>query len=156
MNNRNDSLKETAIPKDLERLGWVLDKKFEAPGGIRFGLDTILGLVPGLGDSIASLFSSYFIFRAYELGVPIPTILRMVLNIGIDYLIGSIPFVGDIFDIFWKANIKNYQLVEESLKNERLTKHKSTAVLVTVILLICLIVALPFYIAFSVFSYLIS
>ena len=98
----------------LERLADAMDTKWELPiGGIRVGYDSLIGLIPGIGDTITSLISMYIIREAHMLGVPHLVKLRMGWNIFIDWLIGLIPLLGDVLDIGWKANRKNVELVKK-------------------------------------------
>lgn len=98
----------------LDLLARLMDSMFEIPGtGIRFGFDTILGLVPGLGDAVASMVSLYILREASQRGVSKLTLARMAANIGVDYVVGSIPGVGDVFDVYWKANLKNIELLRQ-------------------------------------------
>jgi len=102
------------VEKGLDDLSRYLDGLFRIPGtGWRFGLDAIIGLVPNVGDTLTSLASFYILFAGVRYGVPKITLLRMAFNIGLDYLVGSIPFVGDAFDIFWRANKQNMDLIRE-------------------------------------------
>jgi hypothetical protein len=106
--------------ENLDLLAHVLDDWFRVPGtSIRFGLDGIIGLVPGLGDIIGGLASSILVFAAWVRGVPYITLLRMVVNIGIEVLLGTIPLLGDAFDIAWKANRRNYALIVRHLEQQR-------------------------------------
>jgi len=101
------------IDADVDLLARLMDNMFEIPGtGIRFGLDALIGLIPGLGDTLTSLVSLYILKVASSRGVPRVVLARMSFNIGIDYLLGSLPVVGDIFDVYWKANIKNVELLQ--------------------------------------------
>lgn len=101
----------------LEQLARLMDSKFEIPGlGIRFGLDALLGLLPGLGDVASGLVSLYIVGAAARQGVSRLTVARMALNLGIDALLGTLPFVGDLFDIGYKANNRNVALLQRSLK----------------------------------------
>src|SRR5438132_1526003 len=85
---------EVEIEKSLDNLAFYLDDLFRIPGvGWRFGLDAIIGLVPGVGDTLTSLASFYILLAGVRYGVPKITLLRMALNIGIDYLLGTIPIV---------------------------------------------------------------
>jgi hypothetical protein len=96
----------------LDQLASLLDDAFHIPGtALRFGLDPIIGLVPGLGDIISGLLSFLMVFAAWQRGLPKIAISRMVVNIGIDTLIGSIPIAGDLFDAVWKSNRMNYNLL---------------------------------------------
>jgi hypothetical protein len=97
----------------LQALEILLDEAFPIPGtGIRFGLDGIIGLVPGLGDVIAGILSAIIPLAAWLRGVPYVTLARMVANVAIGVLVGSIPIAGDMFDIAWKANRRNYRLLQ--------------------------------------------
>jgi len=100
------------IEKSLERLGWLMDDLFRVPLlGWRFGLDALIGLVPGLGDTTTTLVSFYILAAAVRYRVPKITMLRMGLNIAIDYVVGSLPFVGDVADAWWKSNQMNLELL---------------------------------------------
>ena len=102
------------MEKGLDDLAFYLDDLFRIPGvGWRFGLDAIIGLVPNVGDTLTSLASFYILIAGVRYGVPKITLLRMALNIGIDYLVGSIPFIGDAFDFFWKSNKQNMNLIRD-------------------------------------------
>ncbi len=104
--------REVEIERQLEQLSRWTDNIFRIPGlGWRFGLDPLLGLIPGLGDSATALISVYILAAAVRYRVPKITLLRMGLNIGLDYVLGAIPFVGDLFDAWWKANQKNVELL---------------------------------------------
>ena len=100
------------IEKGLDDLARYLDGLFRVPGtGWRFGLDAIIGLIPNVGDTLTSLASFYILFAGVRYGVPKITLLRMAFNIGLDYLVGSMPVIGDAFDFFWKSNQKNMDLI---------------------------------------------
>jgi hypothetical protein len=104
--------RETPLSPDLELLAHWTDSVFRIPGlGLRFGLDAILGLIPGLGDITTSLASLYILSAASRYNVPRITLARMALNILLDTLIGAIPLVGDLFDAFWKSNRRNVELL---------------------------------------------
>ncbi len=101
----------------LRRVGWILDSSFRVPGTkIRFGLDPIIGLVPGLGDLVAGAVSLYIIAQSARLGVPRSLLARMGWNVAVDTLVGEIPILGDLFDVGWKANMRNLALLEEHLQ----------------------------------------
>ena len=96
----------------LQSIETLLDEAFRVPGtNFRFGIDGIIGLVPGLGDVLAGILSLIIPVGAWIRGVPYITLLRMAANIGIGVLIGSIPIFGDLFLIVWKANRRNYHLL---------------------------------------------
>jgi len=91
-----------------------MDDIFKVPVlGWRFGLDALIGLIPGLGDTATSLASFYILAAAVRYRVPKITLLRMGLNIGLDYVVGSLPVVGDFLDAWWKSNRKNLDLLKQ-------------------------------------------
>jgi hypothetical protein len=92
-----------------------MDYAFVLPGGFRFGLAAIIGLVPGIGDIIDALISLIIVNRALQLGIPRVGVARMVLNVGIEGLLGAAPFLGDLFDMVFKANRRNYLLLNSYL-----------------------------------------
>jgi Domain of unknown function (DUF4112) len=97
----------------------LLDSAFVVPGtGIRFGLDAIVGLVPGVGDVLMSLVSLYIVHEARQLGAPAHLLVRMVANIAIDGIVGSAPLAGDIFDVMWRANRRNMALLNGHLQSQ--------------------------------------
>jgi hypothetical protein len=101
---------------ELEQLAKLMDGVFEIPGtGIRFGLDAVLGLIPGLGDAATSIVSLMILQTASRHGLPRATMLRMAANVAIDFLLGSLPLVGDVFDVFWKSNEMNVALLQRHL-----------------------------------------
>ena len=102
------------IEESLDRLGWLLDDLFRIPVlGWRIGLDALVGLIPGVGDTATTVASLYVLGSAVRYRVPKVTLLRMGLNLGIDYALGSLPLVGDFFDAWWKSNQKNVELLRQ-------------------------------------------
>ena len=111
---RARSSRDTNVETSLERLSWLMDDLFRVPVlGWRFGLDALIGLIPGFGDTATSLVSFYILAAAVRYRVPKVTLARMGLNIAFDYLAGSIPFVGDLADAAWKSNHKNIDLLKK-------------------------------------------
>ena len=106
----------------LQRLRWLadlFDDRFRLPGTERrFGLDGILGLIPGIGDTATGAVSLYLAAEAWRLGMQLSTIVRMGVNVGIDTVLGAVPLVGDLFDFAWKANQKNVRLVVDHLEKQ--------------------------------------
>lgn len=101
---------------ELDRLSALLDSKFRVPGtSIRFGFDTLLGLIPGLGDLLAVLPAVYLLYRGHQLGAGRRTMARMAMNTFLDLTIGAVPLVGDVFDLFFKANLRNVALLRRDL-----------------------------------------
>ena len=102
------------IEDSLQRLSWLMDDLIRIPGlGWSFGLDALVGLIPGFGDTATSLASFYILVSAVRYRVPKVTLLRMGMNLGIDYVVGSFPLVGDLFDAWWKSNQRNVALLSE-------------------------------------------
>jgi hypothetical protein len=95
----------------LRTLAWLLDNSIPLPGGFRIGIDALIGLVPGVGDAIGALISAYIVNEARTLGAPRSVLLRMMGNVMIETVIGSIPFAGDLFDAAFKANSRNLALL---------------------------------------------
>jgi hypothetical protein len=130
--------------ENLDLLSRVLDTWFRIPGtSIRFGLDGIIGLVPGIGDVLAGLASTIIIIAAWVRGAPYVTIARMVVNLALDVVIGAIPFLGDAFDIAWKANRRNYALLTRHLEQPRRHHWGDWLSLAGVALVVCAIFAVP-------------
>lgn len=97
----------------LRRWAVLLDSVFRVPGTrIRFGLDAIIGLVPGIGDLSAPVFAAVILATGFRMRLPAVVQARMVLNAALDMLIGLVPILGDVADIAWKANLRNLALLE--------------------------------------------
>lgn len=100
----------------LEWLAWAMDSAVRVPGtNIRLGADALLGLVPGVGNLVTTAVSGYLIREAWKLGVPRRTIARMVGNVALDSVVSAVPVVGNVADVFWKANRKNMELLNRHL-----------------------------------------
>jgi hypothetical protein len=109
---RVERIPEPVAP-ELEMLSHLMDNAFQVPGtNIRFGLDPILGLVPGIGDFASMLVSALILASAVRYGVPRITLIRMALNTGLDFVVGAIPVVGDAFDVWFKSNQRNLELLQ--------------------------------------------
>jgi len=103
----------------LENLAHWLDSRFRIPGtDIRFGLDAVAGLLPGIGDGGTALLSFYIVHQARRIGAPLPLRIRMTGNIVLDLLTGAIPLVGDLFDLGFKANRRNVALLREHFSDQ--------------------------------------
>jgi hypothetical protein len=106
--------KAVEIERSLDQLSLWMDGLFRIPGiGWRFGMDALIGLIPGVGDLATTGVSFYILASAVRYRVPKITLLRMGLNIGVDYILGALPVVGDLFDAWWKSNQKNVALLKE-------------------------------------------
>ncbi|WP_310425949.1 DUF4112 domain-containing protein [Chamaesiphon sp. VAR_48_metabat_135_sub] len=103
--------------KRMRQLSKLLDGAIAIPGTKqRIGLDPILGLIPGGGDTVSAALSGYIIIEAAQMGLPRKALMQMVMNLIIDTVVGSVPVVGDIFDVVSKANLRNMQIVESHAK----------------------------------------
>ena len=110
----------------MRTLARALDTAIRIPGtGIRFGLDSIVGLVPGAGDVVSALMSGYIVLASARLGVPPWVVMRMILNLGVDTLVGSVPLVGDLFDVGFRANTRNAALLESHIAEPGSTRRSS-------------------------------
>jgi hypothetical protein len=142
----------------LKHLGWLaklMDAQFRIPGtDIRFGLDGIIGLIPGAGDLSTFAVSGYMIWIMANNGASGFVLAKMTLNILIDALIGSIPVIGDLFDIAFKANMRNMRLMQEHYEEGR---HRGSAwkliipVLVVLFLIIIVIIWLTYKLLVKIF-----
>lgn len=120
------------LPPDLvalRRFAWLMDAAFQVPGTKwRFGVDAALGVIPGVGDIVGGLFSSWIIIGAVRHRVPMRVILRMVLNVAIDLIFGSVPLAGDLFDFLFEENVANMRLLEKHRDRSRPPRtHKQMA-----------------------------
>lgn len=133
---------EVEIEESLDTLSYYLDDFLRIPGiGWRFGLDSLIGLIPNVGDTLTSLTSFYILIAGVRYGVPKITLVRMAFNIGLDYLVGTIPFIGDAFDFFWKSNKRNMDLIRERATGKNVgTFGDYLFVFGIIILLICLLI----------------
>jgi hypothetical protein len=125
---------------DLDKLAQLLDTALLIPGTrFRIGLDGLLGLIPGVGDTIGAALSAYIILEAARLGFPKRTLLRMGGNVAVEALVGVVPILGDIFDIAWKANVRNLALLRanrnEIIRRDERSPHQIISLLVVVIVL---------------------
>ncbi len=106
--------------EELERLAYWLDERFRIPGtNVRIGLDGLLGVLPGIGDGVTLAMAGYLVARARRLGLPNSLLARLVFNLLLDTGIGAIPVIGDIFDVGFKSNRRNVDLVTRHLRQQR-------------------------------------
>ena len=109
--------REIADTADIEKLADLLDTRWRIPGvGWRFGLDTVVGLVPGVGDTITGALGLYIIARSHQLGASKLLMARMGWNVLVDSVLGAIPLVGDLFDLANKSNTRNIRLLLRDLE----------------------------------------
>jgi hypothetical protein len=114
----------------LSALSHLLDRAFRVPGtNWRFGLDAVIGLIPGLGDVVGSLVGVYSLWIARQLGAPASVQAHMVMNIALDGVIGLVPIAGDLFDFAFKAHSRNHALLSRWLQTPHRTRRSSWVVL---------------------------
>ncbi|MCF1504655.1 DUF4112 domain-containing protein [Afifella sp. H1R] len=101
----------------LESLAKMMDARFGVPG-FRFGFDSVIGLIPGIGDAAGGVISAYLIYRAHQLGADTDVKAKMVRNAGFDFALGLVPLVGDLGDVYFKANLRNVRLLTEHLREK--------------------------------------
>ena len=112
----SDALDGEARLARLRRLAWLMDGAARVPGTrFRFGLNGLIGLAPGAGDALLALVSLYIVWQASLLGVPRNKLLRMLGNVAVEAAAGSVPVLGDLFDMGYRANLRNLAIVEKHL-----------------------------------------
>lgn len=123
------------LPPWVRRFAWVLDDAFPVPGlaGRRVGVDGLIAIVPVVGDLAGIVLAMVVVVVGVASGVSVPTVLRMLVNIGIEALVGLVPLLGTVFNMVWKANNKNVALIEADLADRRRTRRSSVLVLATVV-----------------------
>lgn len=147
--------KQVRIEEGLENLSLYLDGLFRVPGTTwRFGLDSLIGLVPNIGDTLTLFPSFYILLAGVRYGVPKITLLRMAFNIGLDYVVGAIPFIGDAFDFVWKSNKQNMDLIRTRATGVKGTGSDYAFVFVIMGLLVALLIGsilVSVYILWAIF-----
>ena len=141
----------------LRRLTQLLDSEFKIPGTqIRIGLDSIVGLIPGLGDAIGTTFSAYLIHLAARQGAPKALLARMVVNVGVDAMVGVVPVVGDLFDVAWRANVRNLRLLDAHLSQPHSSAKHNQQFLIAAFCGLMVVLGITVYVGFSVLHWLLS
>src|SRR5581483_1612842 len=129
---------------DVEAIARWFDYAFQLPGGFRFGIGGIVGLIPGIGDILDAAISLYIVFRAIQLRIARVAIARMLLNVGIEACLGSVPFIGDLFLVGWKANRRNYRLLKVHLSHPQRQTGRDWIFVTVTLLILGAALALPF------------
>ena len=140
----------------LRRISHLLDNAIPIPGTkYRIGLDPILGLIPGGGDVIGSIFAGYVVFKSAQMGVPQETLVKMAANIVFDTVAGTVPVAGDLLDVAWKANVKNIELLDAHLGSPEPAGKKADWLFVVALLLgLMLIVGGVIFLSVMLFGWL--
>jgi hypothetical protein len=138
--DENQALESASALDRVRSLSHLLDNAIPVPGtNYSFGLDPIIGLLPAGGDLVGTILSAYIVLEGTRFRLSIPTLSRMVFNIVLEMIVGAIPFIGDLFDVGWKANVRNLRLIESHLQNpttSRAADNRFFIILVLVFLLI--------------------
>ena len=130
--------------ENLDMLSHLLDDFIRIPGtSIRFGLDGIIGFIPGIGDLLGGVASTIIILAAWSRGVPKVTLARMVANVGIEVVVGAVPVLGDVFDIAWKANRRNYALLTGSVEEPQRQSKRSWIFFAVLCAVLLVLMVLP-------------
>lgn len=112
-----NTINRLATLNRIRKLSRLLDTAIGIPGTrFRIGLDPIMGLIPGAGDLVSTLFSAYIILMAARFRLPNNVLARMIFNVGLEAVVGTVPLVGDLFDAYYKSNIRNLKLLEQHLE----------------------------------------
>ena len=144
----NKEIKEEKLIR-LKRLSERLDDTFTIPGTkYKIGIEALIGAVPIIGDLIGGILASYIIYSGIKMGAPPRIITRMAVNIAIDFAIGSIPIIGDLFDLVWKANKKNVELIEDATLDDK-EEQKLNYLIITALILVLLGILLLILTMFS-------
>ncbi|MFB2919400.1 MULTISPECIES: DUF4112 domain-containing protein [Aerosakkonema] len=143
---------KAATLQRLRQISHVLDNAIAVPGTkYRVGLDPILGLLPGGGDTLTAFFSAYIVWEAARMGLPRESLVRMVMNILFDTVVGAVPIIGDFLDVTWKANVKNLQLLETHLASPIASKKVDRVFLIFLTIGLLLFVAALTYVSVIIF-----
>ena len=136
------------------KLAYAFDELFRIPGtSFRFGLDAIIGLIPGVGDIAVSTLGGYALLLAFKLRAPASVLARMLMNIGVDTVFGAVPLIGDLFDATWKANTKNRQVLEAWLADPARAERRSKWAIAIFGLLFIALTAASLWLAWMVLSW---
>ena len=143
--------KRTALEPTFKWIAYIMDEVVRLPGTkFRFGLDPVLGLIPGIGDTSSALVSAFALVQAVRLGVPKVVLVRMTLNILVNELIGVVPVVGDAFSFWFKSNARNYEIIKHHRLGTTAPKRSDWLFVVGILLLLFVIVCAGIAISFLV------
>ena len=112
------------LQRRLDRLAWLLDSSIRIPiVNRRIGVDALLGLIPGVGDALGGLLSTYIIYQGVRIRAPLATVIHMIGNVAVEVVVGFVPLLGDLFDMGWKANQRNVALLGDYLERPASATH---------------------------------
>ena len=128
----------------LDYIATLLDDMFRIPGTqMRFGLDALIGWIPGIGDAMTGVASFMIVFASWRRGVPAVTLMRMISNVLVETFVGAIPLAGDFFHVFWKANRRNYRLLIREKEQPGSNTRRDWMFLVLILVAAAAVVAIP-------------
>lgn len=139
----------------IRKLAHLLDARFNVYG-IRVGWDALIGLLPVLGDWVTTIISFSIVVRAWALGCGVGTLLRMTVNIGIEALVDMIPFFGNLFDVYWKANLKNVVLLDRHLEMPQKIERRSWGLLVLLGIMVLSVLGVASYLLLQILGSLVD
>jgi hypothetical protein len=135
---------QLASNEHLDYIAALLDDMFRIPGTqIRFGLDALIGWVPGIGDALAGMASFLIVFAAWRRGVQAITLVRMTANVLLETAVGAIPVAGDVFHVVWKANRRNYKLLIREREQPGVNARRDWLFLALILFTLLAAVAIP-------------
>ena len=136
---------------EVEALAWLLDNSIPVPGtGRRFGIDAVVGLVPVVGDIVSAGMGLLVVWRASRMGLPRIVVMRMLAVSAVDFVIGSIPIIGDAFDLWFKANTRNLALLRRHIERPETSTRDDWMVVTGLLAVVVAIVALIGWLLVSV------
>jgi hypothetical protein len=139
---------------EVETLAWLLENSIPVPGTRwRFGFDGIIGLVPGIGDLVGGALTLFVVWRASRMGLPRIVVARMLVNAAIDLVVGAIPFAGDAFDLWFKANTRNLILARRWLEEPEQSTRNEWLALLTILAILVGMVAFVIWVVFAVIGW---
>ena len=137
-------MRQPASNEHLDYIAALLDDMFRIPGTqIRFGLDALIGWIPGIGDAAPGIASFFIVFAAWRRGVQSITLVRMIANVLLETTIGAIPVAGDLFHVFWKANRRNYRLLVREKEQPGLNTGRDWIFLAIILSMVIAAAAIP-------------
>jgi hypothetical protein len=130
----------------LDYIASLLDDMWRIPGTkVRFGLDALIGWIPGIGDAMAGVASCVIVFASWRRGVAPVTLARMIANILLETAVGGVPLIGDVFHVFWKANRRNYRILIREKEKPRLKTWRDWIFLAVIMVGVLAAITIPIF-----------
>jgi uncharacterized protein DUF4112 len=151
--SRTTGVPERTSDEHLNVIATWLDDRFEIPGtGIRFGLDALIGWIPGIGDALAVFASLFIVLAGWKRGAARITLIRMLLNLTLEGMFGAIPIIGDFAHVAWKANRRNYNLLIRDQQSRRRHTWQDWLFVIAACLIMSLVFLAPFVLLIYLFK----